>query len=104
MINHHAYNLHSAIREVADSSGWTPAQKVALYSVQSRIDVRASDFWEQVSDALGELGIEKTSTECSVKWFEVRVNVEILYILYIYSRILEYLYAYISSYIRKKTH
>jgi hypothetical protein len=66
-----AYNLHSALQETPDETGWTPSQKVALFNVQNRMDRRASNYWELVSEALLDLGFEKTAAECQQKWFEV---------------------------------
>jgi hypothetical protein len=75
--------VHTALRGNADETGWTPAEKVALYSVQSRLDLRAPNFWELVSDALLDLGFEKSAKQCQQKWFEVRGGATLMKFSYI---------------------
>jgi hypothetical protein len=68
-----AYNHESALKETADESGWTPAGMVALFNVQGKISLHAPNFWDLVSDAMADMGFEKTAQECQQKWFQVRV-------------------------------
>jgi hypothetical protein len=67
-----AYNHDSALKETADETGWTPAGMVALFNVQGKIDLHAPNFWELVSEAMADMGFEKTAQECQQKWFQVR--------------------------------
>lgn len=57
--------------EPVPGSAWQPRETIALYSVQSRVDVTAPDFWDIVSDDLAEMDVFRTAEECQQRWFEV---------------------------------
>lgn len=55
----------------AKSSVWSGSERQALYKVQGEVDISAPDFWEQVSEGLADVGLERSADECQLQWFAV---------------------------------
>jgi len=57
--------------KAAKSSVWSGSEMQALYKVQGLVDISAPDFWELVSEGLGDVNLHRTAEECQQRWFAV---------------------------------